>query len=190
MTAAAAVLAMSVMPVSAAEMTNVDPAGNTEVTANVSNSGDVTYLISIPDKINFGTLQQPKDNSTEHLAKRNYTVEAVQITGLDTTNSRVAVVLRDPDSSTGGFKITGQSASNSGKALNYSIYNNGTDITVGNMFQNGYLLTTFDKAGESVTGELRLEQNQLYGVSLEEWAGSYKGTISFYSRVASLDEIK
>lgn len=187
---AAIILAMSVLPVSAGDLSNTEPAGNTEVTANVSNNGDVAYLISIPDKVNFGALQQPRDNTTEHPATRNYTVEAVQINGLDTTTSRVAVLLKDPARS-GGFQITGQSTANSGKILEYSIHNQtGANITEGKQFTNGYLLVAFESAGQSVSGQLKLDQNQLYGKELDDWAGSYMGTINFYSRVASLEDVQ
>lgn len=183
------ILGMSVLPVSAEEISNVDPAGNTEVTANVSHSGDVTYLISVPSKINFGALQQPKDTTQSHLVTRNYSVEAIQITGL-AADGRVAVLLKDPTKD-GGFQITGESEANRGKTLGYSIHNDsGVDITTGNLFPNGYLLAAFGNAGQTVTGELRLEQNQLAGQNLEEWAGSYSGTIRFYSKIVSADDIK
>lgn len=183
-------LAVNVLPVMAADVTNLDPAGNTEVTANISNNGDVTYLVSIPDKVNFGTLTQPENNTDEHPATRNFTVEAVQITGLDPATERVVVLLKDAEK-TGGFQITGQNASNSGKTLNYTVCNSaGTDITTGGRpYDNGYLFVAFHEAGQVVTGQMKLDQNQLFGQNLEEWAGNYKGTINFFSRVASLSDI-
>lgn len=185
----AGILTMNVLTVSAQELSNIDPAGNTEVTANVSGSGDVTYLVSIPEKVNFGTLTQPENNTEAHPAVRNFTVEAVQITGLD-TGEGVVVLLKDASAS-GGFKISGQSASNMGKTLSYSVCNQGgADITTGGKeYVNGYLLTAFSAAGQSLTGQLKLEQNQLYGQDLEQWAGSYKGTINFFTRVASIKDI-
>lgn len=185
----AGILTMNVLTVSAQDLSNLNPAGNTEVTANVSGSGDVTYLISVPEKVNFGTLTQPENNTEAHPAVRNFTVDAVQITGLDTGEQRVVVLLKD-GSASGGFQIIGQSASNSGKTLSYSVCNSdGTEITSGKEFVNGYLLTAFSAAGQSLTGQLKLEQNQLYGQDLEQWAGSYKGTINFFTRVASIANI-
>lgn len=188
--AAAMILGLSVLPVSATEISNENPAGNTEVTASVSHSGDVTYLISVPAKINFGALKQPENNTEAHLVTRNYSVEAIRINGLDLAASRVAVLLKDPEMN-GGFQISGVSEANKGKILNYFIYNeSGTDITEGTLFTNGYLLAAFDSEGQKVNGELRLDQNQLFGEDLDGWAGSYNGTIRFYSKIVSLDDVK
>ena len=93
--ALAGFLAMNVLTVSAQDLSNVEPAGNTEVTANVSGSGDVTYLVSIPERVNFGTLTQPENNTQAHPAVRSFNVEAVQITGLDAATQRVVVLLKD-----------------------------------------------------------------------------------------------
>ncbi|MEZ3434646.1 MAG: hypothetical protein K1W34_08510 [Lachnospiraceae bacterium] len=187
--ALAGFLAVNVLTVSAQDLSNVEPAGNTEVTANVSGSGDVTYLVSIPERVNFGTLTQPENNTQAHPAVRSFNVEAVQITGLDAATQRVVVLLKD-GSNAGGFQLTGQSASNSGKVLNYTVCNEtGTDITGGRPYDNGYLLAAFSAGGQNVAGQLKLEQNQLYGENLEQWAGNYKGTINFFTRVASLADI-
>ena len=87
--------------------------------------------------------------------------------------------------------VCGRDTANAGKTLSYSVFNGaGADISAQNRYANGYLLTGFEKAEESVTGTLKLDQNQLYGVDLSSWAGNYQGTINFFSRIASLDDYK
>lgn len=185
-----AALIGSALPVWANQtLTDTDPLGDTTVTANVSN-GDVTYIISIPDTINFGRLTQPTDNTSPHMAEVGYTVGAIQIEGMDTKTSRVAVLMKD---STAGrkFQITGQDTANAGKTLSYSVMegeNAATDISAGTWFTNGYLLAAFGKENESIAGSLQLDQNQLYGVNMSSWAGKYQGTINFFSKIASIDE--
>ncbi|MEG2641902.1 MAG: hypothetical protein RSA71_05430, partial [Eubacterium sp.] len=52
------------------ELTDVTPGGATEVTGVVlaTEPGDVTYRITIPETINFGTLRKPAaDDTTSHI---------------------------------------------------------------------------------------------------------------------------
>ncbi len=49
----------------------------------------------------------------------------------------------------------------------------------------GFSLVSFNGTGQSVTGTLRLDQNQLFGKSLETIAGEYSGTMSFYSEIVT-----
>ena len=47
----------------AAELTLSSTTGNTEVTANIQDPGAVNYIITIPDKVDFGTLTQPETDT-------------------------------------------------------------------------------------------------------------------------------
>lgn len=185
-----AVLMATALPVWATQnLTDVNPSGDTTVTADVSN-GDVAYIISIPETIDFGKLTPPPDNTTPHIKEVSYTVGAVQIEGLDTKTSRVAVLLKDSTAGT-GFQITGSDASNSGKTLSYSVLGAGdAAISEGKIFPNGYLLTAFQKANDTVSGTLKLDQNQLYGKDMNAWAGNYQGTINFYSKIATIKDVE
>ncbi len=184
----AAALVFGALPVGAQDLTEVNPSGDMTVTANVAN-GDVAYLVSIPETIDLGRLTPPADNASAHLKEVEYTVSAKEITGLQ-KGSRVVVLMKDASGGR-GFQLTGRDTANAGKTLSYSVFNGaGADISAQNRYANGYLLTGFEKAEESVTGTLKLDQNQLYGVDLSSWAGNYQGTINFFSRIASLDDYK
>lgn len=188
----AATMMMAVLPVSAEELTNVVPGGSTAVEADIAgeDTGDVTYIIAIPEKIDFGTLTMPEDDSTAHPKTVGFEVSAVEITGLDTTTSRVAVLLKDAVAEVGTFQITGVSGTNNDKVLTYSVLNSaGVDLTNGTQYANGYAMAAFSVAGQSVTGSLSLEQNQLLAdTEIANWAGDYLGTINFYTTIASLGD--
>lgn len=196
---AAAVLAVSLMvtnvlPVFASEvdekeLTNVTPAGATAVEADIlsGDSGEVSYVISIPEKIDFGTLQMPKDMLDEHVKTVGFEVSAVEINGLDTSTSRVAVLMKDSVDSK-NFRLQGVSGTNNGKILSYSVLNSaGVDITSGTEYANGYAIAAFSAAGQSIGGTLSLEQNQLLSdPEVANWAGDYLGTINFYTAIAQI----
>lgn len=169
-------------------------AGDTSVEARVLDGGDVSYIISIPDKIDFGVLQMPADEES-HQKQVEFTVSAVQIEGLDTKTNRVAVLMKDAASTEENpdvFQITGTGEKNSKKTLKYNVLGadaNKTDITGGTRYSNGYLFTAFSKADQSATGTLVLDQKQLRDDPiLANWAGTYQGTINFYTAVAALGD--
>ena len=59
---AGALFATAVTSVSAATLTEDAPDSSTEVTAKIEGSapGEVSYTITIPDKVDFGMLTQPE----------------------------------------------------------------------------------------------------------------------------------
>ena len=187
-------LVCTVMPVTASELnlTNINKAGDTAVEAEIINDtpseGDVSYIISIPEKIDFGTLTMPENGEEAHPKTVGFEVSAVEINNLDTTTSRIAVLMRDSAAGTGSFQIQGVSETNTSKLLEYTVFTaSGSDITTGNEYVNGYLLTAFSEAGQTTTGTLSLEQNQLLSdMEIANWAGDYLGTINFYTTIADL----
>lgn len=192
----AAALMMTALPAEAAgDLSNVSPSGDTAVTGKVEETdvGDVTYTISIPEKIDFGTLQQPEDQEEAHICQKQMTIKAEYVDGLQ-EGTRVAVLVKDSaetEDST-DFKIVGQDLTNSGQKLVYTIENAavpGTLINQGTRYPNGYLVSTFKEVGDSTTLDLKLDQNQLYGKYLPQWAGNYKGTLNFYSTVVDINSI-
>lgn len=192
----AGMLVFSGMPVMAANLSDGTPAGEVPVTGIVSGQtpGGVTYTVSIPDAIDFGTLRQPDSNTEPHYRDIDFETSLVEVNGLE-NDQRVAVLMEDmaaTDSDT-QFRISGQDATNSDKSLYYDVYAittdgdpiNSSDATV---YPNGYLFTGFARAGDTTNGILRLDQNQLYLADLTQWAGNYRGTVRFFTTVASLQD--
>lgn len=178
------------LPVFAAgEMTNSSQTGATEVTAKVqdTDSGDVTYAISIPQKIDFGMLTRP-ETSNPDVKTKQLSVTLVEVSGLDEATQRVAVLAQDSTFGTEQFSLVGQEANNSDKNLDYTVSTTGGNITSGKPYVNGYLITAFreEDLNNPVQLTLSLDQSQLYDAPLSEWAGSYSGTIRFYSKVADI----
>ena len=192
-------LMLAAIPAAAEELTNVTPGGSTQVEADIVNgdSGEVSYIIAIPEKIDFGTLQIPEDTSVAHPKKVDFEVSAIEINGLDVTLQRVAVLLKDSETGTETFKITQISGSNvmeERKELEYKVLNAaGVDVTSGTMYPNGFGYAAFSAAGQSVNGMLSLEQNQILdkdpNPKIENWAGDYAGTINFYTTIVNLTQI-
>lgn len=181
------------MTAMAEEVTDQAPAGQSEVDARILGQGDVSYIISIPDKIDFGTLQMPTEAGAENRLKNvGFTVEAKKIEGLNTTTSRVAVLVQD--SETEGlykFSIRGISDTNKGKTLDYQILNSqGKDLTNNSTaYQNGYVLAGFGQEGESVKASLSLDQDQLLADPyIANWAGLYQGKLNFYTAIGSIKD--
>lgn len=187
----AATMLMSSLTVSATELTNIEPGGSTAVEADILGAGEVTYIIAIPEKIDFGTLVMPKNTEVEHSKTVGFEVSAVEIIGLDTSTSRVVVLLKDAVAQGGKFQIAGISGTNNGKVLEYSVLNSGgVNLTTGTEeYPNGYAFAAFSQADQSVNGSLRLDQNQLFGEDIAEWAGDYLGTINFYTTIVGIDDI-
>ncbi len=183
--------ALCATPALAQDLTNSTPSGSTEVTGVVSNQnpGGVSYIIAIPDKVDFGTIQQPGDNQTAHPKDVAFTVSATEITNL--TQGQVAVLMKDgTGDGVADFRIHGKDTVNTGKSLKYSVLDAAaTDIQIGTTYPNGNLIATFKVTGNTVNGILRLDQNQLFMEDLTKWAGNFSGTINFYSTVVTVDDI-
>lgn len=186
----AAALFAAVLPVSATELTNVNQAGDTAVEADImgEDTGDVTYIIAIPEKIDFGTLVMPENADSATAKTVGFTVSAVEIKGLDTNTSRVAVLMKDADAAMGTFQIRGINTTNATKVLNYNVLNSqGTDLTTGKSYPNGYAFAAFSEAGQAVNGTLSLDQKQLLDDPVvANWAGNYLGSINFYTAIAEI----
>ena len=183
---------ITIMETQATEnLTDVSKAGTTAVEADIidDGSGLVTYIVSIPEKIDFGTLQMPEDNSAAHPKQVEFDVSAVQIEGLNTATSRVAVLMKDAANSA-TFQIKGVSDTNTDKVLTYNVLTfAGADITTGTSYPNGYLFAAFSATGQTISGTLSLEQNQLLeDPNLKNWAGDYMGTINFYTTIGDISD--
>lgn len=194
---ALAVLAVSAFAVSAKELTNTNQDGSSEVYANIQGDGEVSYVVEIPDSVDFGTLTQP-DTDTDSYVYQNFDVTLTSVSGLQ-SNQRVSVWVKDSNASVGvdeNFYLTQQNPSGGLDAfkMTYDVYgeevNDGniakkTAINSGEMGENGYMFGMFKDANDTMHSTLVLNQKQLYGENLNDLAGDYTGTMTFHSEVTN-----
>lgn len=180
----------AVMSASAATLSNVTPDGSTEVKANIVDPGAVSYVITIPETADFGTLTQPENIDTDHYAIYRFDVEATELNLK--SNQGVTVYMKDSTSTDDQFYLEQQNTDTPFK-ISYDVYD--TTVTVDNInayepINNtaepgtyGYHLCTFlsDAQGRTQPVNLALNQNALYGQTLSDIAGDYSGTITFHS---------
>lgn len=188
--------AMTVMSVSAAQLTEDNPSGKTEVTAHINGEvpGDVSYIITIPDVVDFGELNIPPDDSSDYDRDVTYQVEATDITGIDPNAEQISVYVKDQNATVDGdqrFYIANKD--NSSVKFTYDVYratgenvNLSTMVNADNMFTTGYYLTGFKTEGEVLEGTLRFHQKQLYGENIADIAGYYSGYMVFFSAIESI----
>ncbi len=181
---------------SAQTLTDQSPSGRTEVTANIEGAdvpGDVTYEITIPDVVTFGTLHQPASDEQDDFVYADYTVTADKITGLE-ADQQVFVYVRDQNATVDGdheFWIANKS--DSSKKFKYDVFDvreigqNTDSINQNNMSSAaGYFLEGFTEEGQAVNGTLRLNQLQLYGQNIADLVGEYSGYMVFFSTIESV----
>ena len=191
--------ATAVVSASAATLTDVTPNNSTEVTANIVDPGSVSYIITIPDKADFGTLTQPESEVDSYVFTTGLQVEATQLN--IKSNQAVSVYAKDSaaTSEDNKFYIT-QQGTDTPQKFEYSFYY--TAVTEENLADsaaylvdtstepnsNGYHIYTFGKAAEGTAKDMTLVFNQkaLYGKTLSEIAGNYSGTISFFSALVEV----
>ena len=161
-------------------------------TTKSNTSGDVSYLITIPDQVDFGTLTQP-EAETDSYQFCELNVEATQLNNL-TGNQRVAVYIKDSSAADGRFHLKPQGVSGLND-IPYDIYDHIVDEQTvqsanpvnrsDNSYEKGYLLCGFanNSVGTVQKAVLALNQRELYGKDLSEIAGSYSGTITFHSEL-------
>ena len=117
---------MSVFTVTAAELTEDEPGGQTEVKAHIDGNpipGEVSYIITIPDVVDFGLPTRPA-NDEDSYKDVDYTVEATVIEGLDTATEQGQQVngkLRLNQRQLYGYDITDIIGNYSGYMVFYSI---------------------------------------------------------------------
>lgn len=195
----AVLAATAAVSASAATLTDVTPNNSTEVTANIVDPGSVSYIITIPDKADFGTLTQPESEVDSYVFTTGLKVEATQLN--IKSNQAVSVYAKDSaaTSEDNNFYIT-QQGTDTPQKFEYSFYY--TAVTEENLADSarylvdtsaepnsfGYHICTFGKAAEGNAEDITLVFNQkaLYGKTLSEIAGNYSGTISFFSALVEV----
>jgi hypothetical protein len=181
------------------EISDTKQAGSTTVVANVQavEPGSVAYIVSVPSYVDFGSLERNEEYMGQGVEWNRVITGDVKLTtveGLDTANQRIAVLVQDAENGTAGFKMNGASgtALTAGKTLNYKIYAgqepNQYDLeNTTTVYSNGFLVGAFANENDTVNLTFKLNQNQMTG-ELDQWAGTYQGTLTFYSKVAGVSD--
>ena len=160
--------------------------GDTQVTATVEeNENKASYVIQIPDTVDFGKIQQPETEGDVY-STHDITVSCIQADNLGAGNG-IAVLVKDATAaeSSDPFLLTHNTHSDC--ALTYEIMNNNDEsIQNGTWYANGFLFNLFTGADQSATDKLRLNRNQLYNKDLSVWGGQYTGTLNFYTKIVDV----
>ena len=194
---AGALAATAVVSASAATLTDVYPDNSTEVTAKIVNPGAVSYVITIPETADFGTLTVPENTENDNYKFYGFQVEATELNIVNGT--AVSVWLKDGSSSDGQFYITQKNAPDASNpfTIEYDVYDavvdesglaSHTPVNKTAQGANGYQLVTFTANQQGATQDvtLALNQNALVGQNIADIAGDYSGTIAFHSSLISL----
>lgn len=173
----------------AAQLTDTNNSGETEVTASIADvPGEVSYSILIPNTLGFDELTQP-NTDTDSFKDVYFMVEAFKIENLP-EEKRVLVRVLDKNTSDeddNQFFITQTTSPNT--KLTYDIFDHTTidpddnPVNRRELKEGGYLIAAFSGQGDKITGTLRLNQKQLYGKDISEIAGDYTGGIVFTSSI-------
>lgn len=185
----------AVVSVSGATLTDKAVDGSTEVTAQIADPGSVSYIITIPDSTDFGTLTQPENTDTDHYVFSDFVVQATELNLK--SNQGVTVYMKDSSSTDNQFYIT-QKNVETPFTIGYDVYDtpvNADNVdtyeainTTAEPGSYGYHLCTFlnDAQGREQPVTLALNQNALYDKTLSDIAGDYSGTITFHSALFDL----
>ena len=159
--------------------------GDTTVTATVEeNSNKADYIISIPETVDFGKIQQPETEGNAYSYK-DIKVSCITADNL-AAGTAIAVLVKDASATESSDPFSLTHNTNSDCVLNYEIMNNDASIQNGTWYANGFLFNTFTGAGQEATDQLRLNRNQLYNKNLSVWGGQYTGTLNFYTKIVDV----
>ncbi len=168
-----------------------DKQGSTAVEGTVSHQEPdaPSYVITIPSKIDFGTLYQPAVDQDANKDIK-FTVAASDFTNMR-DGSGVVVWVRDSNDvqTYGEWSGTFAIKNHYGNKLNYTLLNaQGEDLTdLKRDYEQGMVFNVFATEG-GAQGTARLNQRQLVNVDLDQWAGVYTGTVQFYSKIRELQD--
>ena len=189
---AAAMAATSIISVSAGtiELTPDNNSGNTEVKAHISGAptpGDVSYIITIPDVVDFGELTQPAEN-TDSFKDVPFTVKLTELSGtsFDPDAQQISVYVKDQNATTDDSEFYIANKTNPSIKLGYEVFRSSAPsmdnkVSADSFKTAGYFYTSFTVKNEFLDGTLRLNQNQLYGRDLADIVGEYSGYMVFTS---------
>ena len=170
------------------DLTNDFAGDSTSVEVNVADADLVSYVIQIPEKVDFGTIQQPNASGIKYV-EQPITVYCARLDGLESGQS-LAVLVKDSDAVEHSDPFKLKHGENSDAVLTYTIINQeGNDIRDLRWYENGFLFNAFTSAEQTATNTLKLDVGQLYGKDLAKWGGRYTGTLDFYSKIASISDV-
>lgn len=168
------------------QLTDQTTSGNTEVDAKITDgAGEVAYIVTIPEKIDFGTLVCPETDVDDN-AIQKFIVKCEKMQGV----SKIDVSVCNEGSVKGEanqiFYLTNMTNASCSFKPVYDLYvgvnegNKKIDVTQA-MPANGFDYVAFSKEGQEVTGGVVLNQRQLFSYkdNLASIAGSYSGNMVF-----------
>ncbi|MGL4607492.1 MAG: hypothetical protein ACRCU3_08520 [Eubacteriaceae bacterium] len=161
------------------------PGGDMEVTANILAPDAPSYIVTIPAKVDFGTLEQPTTaDGPNYKTIENIAIKASNFTNIN--SGQGVVVLAKGSGPSATFTLTNQTKPSI--SLNYEYLDpTGKNMVDNKLYDNGHYVFFF--ASEStVNTKLQLDQQQLYKKNLADYAGSYSGKITFYTKVVNLSD--
>lgn len=170
------------------ELTDMHDTDSTTVKAHITGADNVTYVIQIPEVVDFGTLKQPNSPGTNY-ATEEITVKCTQLDGLQ-SGQALAVLVKDSEAQdrTDPFQL--KKTDNADAVLTYSILNHEqNNIQDLQWHANGFLFNAYTAAGQEATDTLRLDCGQLYGKDLAVYGGDYEGRLMFHSTIATIDNV-
>lgn len=167
------------------EINDTDNTRDTQVEAKVDEGVSPAYVVTIPSKVDFGKLTRP-DTDREALITQDF---KIHITKLDNLGARqILAILASGSGDKGAFVLNNAK----GKSLSYAFLE-GTqkqDITGRASYPNGwYVVTSKVVTGQNpIACQLSLDQNQLNKGTIDEWEGTFSGSIRFYTTIADMDD--
>ena len=177
-------------PAIATELDNTNNTGNTEVDAKILDAaGEVAYIVTVPEKIDFGKLSVP-DNDAEGVdayAIQQFQVKCVEMQGVSLVKVHVYSFGSLAGEQNQKFFLTNKTNTACTFKPEYDVYAETTKIDVSEaMPANGFNYAMFSREGVSVTGGVALNQRQLlpYKDDLTPIAGEYTGTMVFTTSAA------
>lgn len=189
--------ATTIVSASAATLTYQNPDGSTKVTAIIEGSspGEVSYVITIPDAVSFGTLTQPEDSINDSYKYCNFQVEATELNNFKKSDA-VSVYLKDGSENNDVYFYLTQEDGN--YSFVYDVYervvndDNIADYTPMNESgvpgEYGYHLCTFGSNTQGTLQDVTLAFNQKYlcGTDINDLAGNYSGSLVFHSSLIEI----
>ena len=167
----------------------------TEVQAHISGSttGNVTYKITIPDKVTFEPLSRPETSGTDSYKTAEYAVSLDEVSNLG-ADEQISVYVKDQNASVNddqNFYIA--NVSNSNIKFEYQVFDvpkaqvrEAVSINANPMTKAaGYYLAGFTAVDDRVDGTLVINEAQLWNnnYTLSDIVGDYSGYMVFYSAV-------
>ena len=160
--------------------------GTTKIVINVEAAAadTPTYIVTIPEKVDFGTVQQPST------AGEDYEVQSINVGCSQLTNLKLGqrVLVRVKDSTATSKDDPFKVVNGKNEVLNYDIVNIEGDANIRNAntwTDNGYLIASFAYSNQGETFRLKLDKGQLYGKDMAEYGGEYTGSLLFNTSVAT-----